>query len=100
MGWSQKDFADKMGIPQATASDWMTGLKFPRLDKLQKISDVLGVPRYVLTENFKPGTREVIDFLQSIDGDELATAVEIIGALRRKKQRDAATLPKGQPEGE
>ena len=54
-GWTQKYFSDRMGVPQATVSDWVGGVGYPRIEKIQKMSEVLGVPTYRLTEDFRPG---------------------------------------------
>lgn len=42
--------AKDTGIPKSTFTDWKTGRSEPKLDKLQKITDYLGVPINVLTD--------------------------------------------------
>lgn len=42
--------AKDTGIPKSTFTDWKKGRSEPKLDKLQKITDYLGVPLNVLTD--------------------------------------------------
>jgi repressor LexA len=54
-GLDQVDLANYMGVSSSTASDWCTGKKYPRVDKMQKMADWLGVLKSDLTEE-KQGT--------------------------------------------
>lgn len=57
--YSQSDLVKKLGVAAATVSDWCLGKKFPRLEKLQEIADLLGVQaQAMLKEN---GYRLIID---------------------------------------
>lgn len=42
-GKTQADIADELGVSSATVSDWANGKKYPRVDKMQRIADYLGV---------------------------------------------------------
>lgn len=42
--------AKDTGIPKSTFTDWKNGRSEPKIDKLQKITDYLGVPLNVLTD--------------------------------------------------
>ena len=42
--------AKDTGIPKSTFTDWKNGRSEPKIDKLQKITDYLGVPINVLTD--------------------------------------------------
>lgn len=39
-----------LGIPEATVRSWFNGEKYPRLDKIQMLSDYFNVPRSRITE--------------------------------------------------
>ena len=42
-GMTQKEFAEKTGIPQSTISDWRSKGINPNIDKIMVISEVLGI---------------------------------------------------------
>lgn len=46
----QQDLVTKFGITASTVSDWCTGKKYPRVDKIQLLADYFGVSRATLTE--------------------------------------------------
>jgi transcriptional regulator with XRE-family HTH domain len=48
-GITQADICRVLDVSSATASDWCTGKKFPRIDKLQRLADLLGVRLSTLT---------------------------------------------------
>jgi transcriptional regulator with XRE-family HTH domain len=49
-GIAQADICRVLEVSSATASDWCTGEKFPRIDKLQRLADLLGVRLSMLTQ--------------------------------------------------
>lgn len=50
---SQKDLVDFIGVSSSTVSNWCTGQKLPRMDKVQSIAGWLGVNNSDLLENRK-----------------------------------------------
>ena len=48
-GISQADICRELNVSSATASDWCTGKKYPRVDALQRLADLLGVRFSTLT---------------------------------------------------
>jgi len=48
-GISQADISRELDVSSATASDWCTGKKYPRVDKMQRLADLLGVSFSTLT---------------------------------------------------
>ena len=48
-GITQADLCRELDVSSATASDWCSGTKHPRVDKLQRIADILGVRLSMLT---------------------------------------------------
>jgi transcriptional regulator with XRE-family HTH domain len=52
-GKSQKDLVDFIGVSSSTVSNWCTGQKLPRMDKVQLIAGWLGVNNSDLLENKK-----------------------------------------------
>lgn len=53
---TQDEVAGKLGIVKATVSAWENGISSPSIDKLIKLSDILGV-----TVNDLTGNMEIID---------------------------------------
>ena len=48
-GITQADICRELNISSATASDWCTGKKYPRVDAMQRLADLLGVMFSTLT---------------------------------------------------
>lgn len=48
-GVSQADICRELNVSSATVSNWFTGLKYPRIDKMQRLADMLGVRYSTLT---------------------------------------------------
>jgi Helix-turn-helix. len=53
-GKTQKDLVNFIGVSSSTVSNWCTGQKLPRMDKIQAISVWLGVENSELLETKKP----------------------------------------------
>lgn len=47
---NQTDLCEYLGITSSTVSDWYNGKKYPRMDKVQRIADYLGILKSDLTE--------------------------------------------------
>lgn len=58
-GITQADICRVLDISSATASDWCSGKKFPRIDALQRLADLLGVRLSTLTS--EDGLRDYED---------------------------------------
>lgn len=52
-GKTQKDLVNYIDVSSSTVSNWCTGQKLPRMDKIQSISNWLGVQNSDLLENKK-----------------------------------------------
>ena len=48
-GISQADICRELDVSSATVSNWFTGQKYPRIDMMQKLADLLGVRYSTLT---------------------------------------------------
>lgn len=58
---SQKDLVDFIGVSSSTVSNWCTGQKLPRMDKVQLIAGWLGVNNSDLLESQKTGQQITYD---------------------------------------
>ena len=48
-GITQADICRELNIPSATISNWCTGQRYPRVDKMQQLAELLGVRFSTLT---------------------------------------------------
>lgn len=44
-GISQVDLAQKLGVTKSAVSSWCTGIKAPRMDKIDAMAEIFGVKR-------------------------------------------------------
>ena len=44
------DLANKLGLPYSTVNDWVNGISYPRVDKLNRLADAFDVTKKDLTE--------------------------------------------------
>ena len=49
-GKTQKEVADVVGVAAPTFNEWLSGKKFPRIDKIQKLADYFGILKSDLIE--------------------------------------------------
>lgn len=50
-GVSRKDIAEVLGISYFTVTDWVTGKKFPRMDKVELLANYFGILKSDLIED-------------------------------------------------
>ena len=48
-GITQADICRELNIPSATISNWYTGQRYPRINKMQELAEMLGVTYSTLT---------------------------------------------------
>ena len=48
-GITQADICRELDVSSATVSNWFTGQKYPRIDRMQRIAELLGVTYSTLT---------------------------------------------------
>jgi len=49
-GKTQKELSDIIGVSAPTFNEWVSGKKFPRIDKIQKLADYFGILKSDLIE--------------------------------------------------
>lgn len=57
---SQSDLVNDLGLSQSTVSNWCTGLKLPRMGKIQLLADYFGINKSDLIED----TSDSVDNLE------------------------------------
>lgn len=65
-GISQADICRELDRSSATVSDWCSGKKYPRIDAMQKLADLLGVKFSTLTTESGPRDFEDQDRLEAL----------------------------------
>lgn len=53
-GMTQSDLARKLGYPETTVSNWINANTYPRIDKIEEMSQFFGIRKSDLTEEFIP----------------------------------------------
>ena len=65
-GISQADICRELEVSSATASDWCNGNKYPRVDAMQRLADLLGVTFSALTTENGPRDFEDMQRLEAL----------------------------------
>lgn len=100
-GITQSDIVDNLKVSSATASDWVNGIKYPRVDAMQRLANLLDVRMADLTDEpnnngdlmelreqlrRRPGLRVLFDASKGATEQDLLDAASIIEGF--KKRRD------------
>lgn len=59
-GMKQKELAKKVGVSPQSVSAWIKGERYPRMQMLNKVSEVLQCPITELTEVYQPKLHQEI----------------------------------------
>ena len=68
-GISQADICRVLEVSSATVSDWCAGKKYPRIDAMQRLADLLGVNYSTLTTEAGPQDYEDQQRLEALHQD-------------------------------
>lgn len=49
-GKTQKELADMLGVAQSTFNNWCTGVRYPRMDKVEQLAQYFGIKKSDLIE--------------------------------------------------
>ena len=88
-GKTQKEMSDIIGVPTSTFNNWMKGLKYPRIDKIELLANYFGILKSDLIEEKTEDHREMQkknDVLSDIilkltEDEELLVMVETLSKL-------------------
>lgn len=88
-GYTQKQLADKLGLPYQRIGQYETGVRNPKDEMLRKIEDALGLPENDL--KFDPD--EINEYLQRNSDSEWETPVDEFGnqLFHSKDEYESAT---------
>ena len=68
-GKTRNDISEALGISYFTVSDWVNGKKYPRMDKVEMLSQYFGIQKSDLIE--EPNTRVSPEELQLTEGEQM-----------------------------
>ena len=94
-GKTQKEIAEVIGVPTSTFNNWMKGLKYPRIDKIEMLANYFGILKSDLIEERTEEHRQMQkknDVLTDIIlkmrmDDELLSMVEALSKLDGEKRK-------------
>lgn len=78
-GKSQSDIASLLNVSSSTVSEWVSGKKYPRMDKIQIMADYFGILKSDLTE----------DKNNILTANGLSEAASLLSNLPSEKQHEA-----------
>lgn len=103
-GISQADICRELGMSSTTVSDWCTGKKYPRVDAMQRLADLLGVLFSTLTtegglQDFEdqqrievlhenPTLRLLFDKQCRLDETDLNAVLAVVNAISKERDPD------------
>ncbi|MGD9663498.1 MAG: helix-turn-helix domain-containing protein [Porticoccaceae bacterium] len=88
-GKTQTEVAEHLHVSTATVSDWVNGKKYPRVDKMQRLADYLGVLISDLRDEKLPPTEaegeaaEIIQLYDAAPPEMKRAALEFLRAASR-----------------
>lgn len=94
-GKTQKDLVNFIKVSSSTVSNWCTGQKLPRMDKIQSIAKWLNISTSELLENkteesfsdtekFPPDIRAAARGMMNLSPDDKEIAISMINLLSKK----------------
>lgn len=92
-GLKDSDVARETGVNKSTFSDWKSGRSNPKIGKLKKIAEFLGVPTTQITgEDFELSESDALLDLRISNDLELRSAIEKYYSLSDKKKKHVIEL--------
>lgn len=90
-GKTQKELADMLGVAQSTFNNWCTGVRYPRMDKVDQLADYFGIKKSDLiedkTENpamdagISEKQKALIDFAKSVPENQVDMILRVMRSI-------------------
>lgn len=94
-GRSQKEIAEEVGVSPSTFNEWVKGKKYPRIDKIEKLSNYFRIPKSALIEERKKNTHDkreltegeemLLDLFNQVPEESQQMVLEMIRIALKKK---------------
>lgn len=79
---NQMDLMKDLGLSSSTVSNWCTGLKLPRMDKVQILADYFGILKSdLIEEKQKPAVPLIIQYYNSLNDLGKSEAIKRVEEL-------------------
>ena len=92
-GKTRSEICDNLGIAYSTFSEWVSGRKYPRIDKIELLANYFGIQKSQLIERRNGESEQLSDVYfslakdaqdQGIDPDDIRLAIETIKNMRSR----------------
>lgn len=88
-GRTQKELADMLGVAQSTFNNWCTGVRYPRMDKVEQLANYFGIQKSDLIEEKKSaendglseGRKALIDFVKTVPDEKAAMILQVMRTI-------------------
>ena len=90
-GITQADICRELNVSSATVSDWYSGKKYPRVDAMQRLADLLGVRFSTLTTESGIQDYEDLQIVEALHQNPKLRALFSIQMGLRPHSLDAVT---------
>lgn len=95
-GRTQKELADMLGVAQSTFNNWCTGVRYPRMDKVEQLARYFNIKKSDLIEEKLPqevetpagddglteGMQTLIDYVRAnVPEDKAAMALRVLRSI-------------------
>lgn len=90
-GITQADICRELNVSSATASDWCSGKKYPRVDAMQHLADLLGVMFSTLTTESGIQDYEDLQIIEALHNNPKLRILFSIQKDLRPQSLDAVT---------
>ena len=103
-GITQADICRALDVSSATVSDWCSGKKYPRTDKIQHLAELLGVFFSTLTTESgisdyedmqrlealhqNPTLRMLFDKQRTLTDSDLTAVLAVVNAIKKERDPD------------
>ena len=89
---SQKGLASRMGVSEATISNWVKGVKSPRIDKVDKLCEIFNCTRSDLVEDKTSLDQTFVDNYRQLDAESQGLVDSLITLLRTEQPDSGKVL--------
>ena len=91
-GKTQKELADMLGVAQSTFNNWCTGVRYPRMDKVEQLADYFGIKKSDLIEEkveekpvsddgLSDNRKKLIDFARTVPEDKADMILRVMRSI-------------------
>lgn len=89
-GKSQKELAEIIGVSTSALNNWILGLKYPRIDKIELMANYFGIKKSDLIEDRKEksadnglseNVKKLMDFVETVPEEKADLALRVLKSI-------------------